>query len=166
MTIWKLIFFINIISASLCFLNFPQPKIDLATPKAVCNNCGNINERTLYRNYLLGLRKTRKLLSQTANTTTNNINALTSILDFTSEFVGNNSVSTNQTVAKHIIMGNIILDVSNIKEIHIKTENDVLIVELDKKKTDAPIIPIVTNINNVDALINSLSLVAKILNIN
>ena len=151
----------NIISISLCFLNFPR-QYQLPIVKANCNNCG---ERTIYRNYLLGLRKTRKLLEQTANvTTSSNTNTLASIVDFTSEFVNNYTVTTNQTVAKHIIMGNVILDVSNIKEIHITTNKDVLMIELDKRET-VPNNPIV-NINNVDALINSLSLVAKILNMN
>lgn len=165
----------NIVSLSFCFLKFPQPIFHLPIPNAACNNCGNSYERTIYRNYLLGLRKTRKLLTHNtlnSNNTVNAVNAvnaannidtLASIIDFTSEFVSNYTSSTNQTVAKHIIMGNIVLDVSNIKEIHIKTEKDVLVIELDKKKPD--IQSVITNMNNADAIISSLSLVAKILNI-
>lgn len=161
MTVLKLLTFINIFALSIGFINFPQLKLDIPVLKAACNNCG---ERTIYRNYLLGLRKTRKLLTTPNFTNTdvaNNVNALAHIINFTSEFVSNYTSSSNETIAKHIIMGNIVLDVSNIKEIHIKTEKDVLIVELDKKKEDT----IVPNMNNIETIINSLSLVTKILNI-
>jgi hypothetical protein len=113
---------------------------------AKCTCC---NERTIYRNYLIGLRQTRKLLNNTSN--------VASILNFTADF------TNSSTFAKHVIMGNVILDVSNIKQIHIKTEKDILIIELDKKQAD--IQPIVTNINNIDGLINIVSLLAKMLNI-
>lgn len=125
----------------------------MTLPLASCSNCG---ERTIYRNYLLGLRKTRKLLNNTSN-----VNTLSSIVNFTSEFIGNHT-NQNDTIAKNIIMGNVILDVSNVKEIHIHTEKDVLIIELDKRKQDLPI----SNINNIDTLLTSISLIGKILNIN
>jgi nitrate reductase NapAB chaperone NapD len=124
--------------------------------------CG-CSERTIYRNYLIGLRKTRKMLNN--STSIENINNLVSILNFTSKFVSNYTIINNTQVgAKNIVMANIILDVSNVREIHIKTNKDVLIVELDKTKQGA-LPQLLTNVNNIDSILNTLSLLAKLLNI-
>jgi hypothetical protein len=61
-------------------------------------------------------------------------------------------------------MGNVIVDVSTVKYIHIKTSNDSITLELDKSEIKEN--NIISNINNVDTLVNTLSLLAKILNIN
>jgi hypothetical protein len=113
----------------------------------------------------VSLRKTRRLLNSTA-----------SLVNFTNEFVTNNSIQTLQQIqtkaditikdntragAKNILMGNIVLDVSDIKQIHIRTKKDKIIIELDKKS----IIPtIINDISNMDSFINTLSLITKILN--
>lgn len=135
--------------------------------KTIAQKCHNngCNERIIYRNYLLGLRQTRKILRNTTN-----INKLTSILNFTNEFIINNSymLPPSQTIlnnteigAKNIIMGNIILDVSQIKKIYIKTEKDILYVELDKLDRPNNII----SINNLETILSTLSVMGKILNI-
>ena len=135
--------------------------------KTIAQKCQNngCNERIIYRNYLLGLRQTRKILRNTTN-----INKLTSILNFTNDFMINNSymLSPSQTIlnnteigAKNIIMGNIILDVSQVKKIYIKTDKDILYVELDKLDRPNNII----SINNLETILSTLSVMGKILNI-
>jgi hypothetical protein len=135
--------------------------------KTIAQKCQNngCNERIIYRNYLLGLRQTRKILRNTTN-----INKLTSILNFTNDFMINNSymLSPSQTIlnnteigAKNIIMGNIILDVSQVRKIYIKTEKDILYVELDKLDRPNNII----SINNLETILSTLSVMGKILNI-
>jgi hypothetical protein len=113
------------------------------------------SERTLYKNYLIGLRKTKKLLA-------NNTNNLVSILNFTSE---NTILNNTQIGAKNLIMGNVIIDVTNVKEIHIKTNKEAIIIELDKNKHDN-LPALITNVNNLDSIISTLSLLSKILNLN
>lgn len=129
------------------------------------NICSGCNERMIYSRYLLGLRKTRRLLNNATK-----VNALVSILNFTNEFVANysnvipaNSTSFNNTEigVKNIIMGNIVLDISNVEYVHISTKNDKIIIELDKKNKD-----IMKLFNNLDTYLNTLALLGKILNIN
>ena len=120
------------------------------------NNIGC--ERTIYKNYLLGLRKTRKLLSNANNTLQINF-----ISDYRQPLLLQYINNTENTV-KNIIMGNVIVDVSTVKYIHIKTSNDSITLELDKSEIKEN--NIISNINNVDTLVNTLSLLAKILNVN
>jgi len=130
----------------------------------------NCNERVIYSRYLIGLRKTRRFLNNATN-----VNALGSIVNFTQEFVSNySSVTTipmnatnniaifnnTESGVKNIIMGNMVLDVSNVQQIHISTKKDKIIIELDKKQTD-----VFAVINNLDTYINTLSLLGKIINI-
>jgi hypothetical protein len=150
------------------FLNLPtnyQQKQQQQTNQ-LCNPLGcGCSERTIYRNYLLGLRKTRKMLNNSTNINNKTINNLVSILNFTSKFVSNyTTINNTQMGAKNLVMANIILDVSNVKEIHIKTNKDVLIVELDKKERDY-IPELFTNVNNIDNILSTISLLAKLLNI-
>jgi hypothetical protein len=62
-------------------------------------------------------------------------------------------------------MGNVIIDVTNVKEIHIKTNKEAIIIELDKNKHDN-LPALITNVNNLDSIISTLSLLSKILNLN
>lgn len=130
------------IMASMCFRPLPL-------------HC-ECNERLIYRQYLLGLRKTRRLLP----------NAQYLIQNYTN--LTNLPITLNNTDigAKNIIMGNIVLDVSNVKEIHITTSNDKLIVELDKQKKNVNILEGLHNLNNIDTIIGTLSLLGKITNMN
>jgi len=63
-----------------------------------------------------------------------------------------------------IIISNIHIDVSNVKYVHISTKNDTLIVELDKKNKLND--NILSDISNIDTLINILSMLVKVVNIN
>jgi hypothetical protein len=131
------------------------------------------NERILYSRYLIGLRKTRRLLKNTTNINT--------IINFTNEFVTNytNPVSIPYTIlsipseininntentVKSIRMGNIILDVSTVRHIYICTKKDKIILELDKK--DNNMFGMLQNINNIDSLVSTILLLGKMLNIN
>jgi len=116
------------------------------------------NERAIYKQYLLGLRKTKRLLQNTTNA--NNLNSLTHAFNFVN---ATNIINNTEIGAKNIIMGNIVLDVSNIKEIHITTTNDKIIVELDKNRKN---VNIIDSLNNIDTLIGTLSLLGKITNMN
>jgi hypothetical protein len=123
------------------------------------NNIGlGCSERTIYKNYLLGLRKTRKLLSNANNTLQINF-----ITDYT-QILPHQYINNSETTVKNIIMGNIIVDVSTVKYIYIKTSNDSITLELDKSQIKDN--NIINNINNVETLINTLSILAKILNVN
>ena len=148
---------------SLSFIKVWNMPFNMKITKASCNivpSC-ECNERVLYRQYLLGLRKTRRYLHNTTN-----VNRLVSILNFTSNFAQNHTtaVLNNTDVgAKNIIMGNIILDVSNVKEIHITTSKEKIIVELDKQKND---INVLDRISNVDSIISTILLLGQIINLN
>ena len=171
----KIFMFTQIVVICTGFMNIflPVP----ATPKLKNINCqppnsnSNTNceckEQMIYRQYLIGLRKSRRLLNNATN-----INSIVSIVNFTNQFVSNYATINNATSfdntdvgAKNIIMGNMVLDVSNVKYIKISTEKDTIIVELDKQpqKTDTNILE---KINNVETIINTISLLGKIVSMN
>ena len=148
-------------------------------------------DRNIYSKYLLGLRKTRKMLLNNTN-----INTLSSIVNFTNDFVSNytqlmtpnttNKGNTNhsmypiiptnpiissthinntETIVKNIMMGNIVLDVSNVKQIHISTKKDEIKIELDKKDQSIDIQNLLDNINNLDAIVTTITMIGKIMNL-
>jgi hypothetical protein len=134
----------------------------------------DINERKLYGTYLIGLRKTKKILK--------NNTAIYSLLNLTNDYViyytpnknntifnnihDTNSTSNTGNAIKNIIMKNVVIDVSNVKEIQIRTENEKLILELDKQQTkDQNMVSIIGNINNIDTVINAANLFGYIMNI-
>lgn len=124
------------------------------------------NERKIYGSYLIGLRKTRRLLSSNNIT---KINELSSILNFTNQFISNYTIINNtETVVEKIIIKNVVLDVSNVKYIEIKTKNDKLTIELDKYKgsdKSNPINNLVTNVNTVEVIVSAITLLGKMTNL-
>lgn len=133
---------------------FPINKISLSVPMCY-------NERMIYGSYLLGLRKTRRLLSSYNAT---KANELVSILNFTNNFIDNYAkINNTEMRAKTITMHNIVIDVSNIKYIEINTKNDKLIIELDKQDKDA-ITSIAGKVHNMEALVSVVSILGKITN--
>jgi len=123
------------------------------------------SDRKLYTSYLLGLRKTRRVISNSSN-----VNMLKSIVNFTNDFAMNYTtlqqyqyINNTKKCVKNIAMSNMVIDVSNIKEIHISTKNDKLIIELDKNK-ESPLIPLLNNANSVETIINVISLFGKMMN--
>ena len=108
-----------------------------------------------------------------ANITENNpIFINNEVFNNTSIIINNtNNNNDNDKIAKNLILSNIHIDVSKIKYIQISTRNDTLIIELDKNNADLAQEP--NNINNyiydigkIDALLSSISLLMKFLNIN
>lgn len=138
----------------------------------------NCNERALYLNYLIGLRKTRNYIKQG----TKNIDSLKYILNTTNRIVNktyeNSTITSNSLIKnigidnteigiKNIMFGkNIVLDVSNVKYIHISTDNDSISIEIDKKKDNIDTTTLFDKINNVEILLNTLSLLNQFLNSN
>jgi hypothetical protein len=106
-----------------------------------------------------------------ANITDNNPILINNELLNNSSLIINNTNYNNDNIAKNLILSNIYIDVSKVKYIQISTRNDTLIVELDKNNAD--LTQGTNNINNyiydigkIDALISSISLLMKFLNIN
>jgi hypothetical protein len=154
------------------FINIPIPSA-LQKTLHVCKNinhdniiCQNCNERAIYKNYLLSLRKIRRTVK------TSNADGLLFLLNFTNNILANDIVLLNNTQTidinneevglKKIVMANMQIDVSNVKYIQISTKKDTIIVELDKKNK---LNNILNDINNIDALINTLSLLLKFVNV-
>lgn len=106
-----------------------------------------------------------------ANITENNPIFINNEVFNNSSIIINNTNHNNDKIAKNLILSNIHIDVSKIKYIQISTRNDTLIVELDKNNADLAQEP--NNINNyiydigkIDALLSSISLLMKFININ
>jgi hypothetical protein len=96
---------------------------------------------------------------------------LVALLNFTNNLISNNTIVLNNTQielnnedigVKKIVMANMHIDVSNVKYIQISTKKDTIIVELDKKNK---LNNILNDISNIDALINTLSLLLKFMNV-
>ena len=158
------------------------------------NNYNNLlcNEKFIYMKYLIGIRNFRKvsrIIKDNSNIDMQNIINIINIINNTqnvnitdnnsilinSSLFKNNSLLINNTnndkIAKNLILSNIYIDVSNVKYIQISTKNDTLIVELDKNNADTAIASnnlynIMYDIGKIDALVSSVSLLMKILNIN
>ena len=106
-----------------------------------------------------------------ANITENNPIFINNEVFNNTSIIINNTNHNNDKIAKNLILSNIHIDVSKIKYIQISTRNDTLIIELDKNNADLAQEP--NNINNyiydigkIDALLSSISLLMKFLNIN
>jgi hypothetical protein len=152
-------------------------------------NYNNIicNEKYFYMNYLIAIRNFKKVyrnidilniinIISYMNNTQNTNNYNNSIFINNSMFV-NNSMFINNTainkdkLAKHLILSNIYIDVSNVNYIQISTKNDTIIVELDKNNAETMASPnnihnLMYDISNIETLISSISLLMKVLNIN
>lgn len=160
------------------------------------NNYNNIicNEKFIYMKYLIGVRNFKKIYriikdnsyidiqniiniinyintTQIANINENNIFVNNSLFHNTTLFINNTGINNNNNkIAKHLILSNVYIDVSNVKYIKISTKNDTLIVELDKNNADTAssnnIHNLMYDISNIETLISSISLLLKVLNIN
>lgn len=155
------------------------------------NNLVVCNEKYIYMNYLLGLRNFKKVyrvIKDTSNIDMQNIINILSNINITqianitenynySEHYNNytNSMFINNTrgdsnkIVKNLILSNIYIDVSNVKYIQISTRNDTLLVELDKNNVETSAKTsnnIMYDITKIEALVSSISLIMKVLNIN
>ena len=148
----------------------------------------NENEKYLYGNYLVTLRKFKRTINynkifnnmteQTkeavgvgagaagAGGDTRDINGIAEDIYFN---IKNNTIINNdQYIAKSISLANIKIDVSTVKYIQISTKNDTITIELDKnndnsKNTDSGFINY--DLGKIDSLISAISILMNLLNI-
>lgn len=125
----------------------------------------NENEKCLYANYLVSLRKIKK-----AQRVFNNI--VNDSSSYSNERRGNNEMflnienstvlNNNEKIARNLILANIRIDVSNVKYIQISTKNDTIVVELDKNNEKSFIN---YDLGKIDSLISAISILMNLLNI-
>ena len=147
----------------------------------------NENEKYLYGNYLVTLRKFKrtinysKLLNNITNSIVDNINSSIANYNKTTSDTGdvylnikNNTIINNdQFIAKNIILANIRIDVSTVKYIQITTKNDTITIELDKNNMKSKDVAHITDTNGfinydlgkIDSLISAISILMNLLNI-
>ena len=132
------------------------------------------NQKFIYKNYLLSVRKVKRsmlysnsavdingiidsiLSNMNTNTTTNNEAVI---------YLKKNEtlIDNSELVAKNLVLSNIYIDVSNIKQIHISTKNDTLIVNLDKNNIQNNDI-VRYELGKIDALLNIASIITSLMN--
>ncbi len=152
------------------------------------------NEKYLYGNYLVTLRKIKRtinynnLFNNITNSFVDNINFNSPIANYSKTAsnvssttndiylnIKNNTIINNdQFIAKNIILANIKIDVSTVKYIQITTKNDTITIELDKndntKNTDVAHTSdtngfINYDLGKIDSLISAISILMNLLNI-
>ena len=145
----------------------------------------NENEKYLYGNYLVTLRKFKRTINynkifnnmteQTkeavgvAGAASGDTRDIKGIADDIYFNIKNNTVINNdQYIAKSISLANIKIDVSTVKYIQISTKNDTITIELDKnndnsKNTDSGFINY--DLGKIDSLISAISILMNLLNI-
>ena len=72
-------------------------------------------------------------------------------------------IDNSELVAKNLVLSNIHIDVSNIKQIHISTKNDTLIVNLDKNNIQNNDI-VRYELGKIDTLLNVASIITSLMN--
>ncbi len=133
----------------------------------------NENEKYLYANYLVSLRKIKKAQRAFNNLViesnrSNDSNESNESNELVLNIENKTILDNNQKIAKNLILANIRIDVSNVKYIQISTKNDTIVVELDKKNEYGK-----NNENNfinydlgkLDSLISAISILMNLLNI-
>lgn len=140
----------------------------------------NENEKYLYANYLVSLRKIKKAQRAFNNlvndSSSSSIGGIGSIGN--NEGNGNNEskemllnienstvLNNNEKIARNLILANIRIDVSNIKYIQISTKNDTIVVELDKNNENSEKSFINYDLGKIDSLISAISILMNLLNI-
>lgn len=124
-------------------------------------------QRNVYSSYLIGLRKQqRKIFPKNTN-----IDTIDFFMNFTKQFSGNYTTINNTNMcADSIIMGNIILDVSDVKYIHISTEKELIKIKLDnntmENSSSFSTNLIFNGLQNMDIIFTTVGLVGKFININ
>ena len=147
----------------------------------------NENEKYLYGNYLVTLRKFKrtinynKIFNNMTEQTKESVGAvgvagaggdtryIKGIADDIYFNINNNTIINNdQYIAKSISLANIKIDVSTVKYIQISTKNDTITIELDKnndnaKNTEGGFINY--DLGKIDSLISAISILMNLLNI-
>jgi hypothetical protein len=123
----------------------------------------NDNEKYLYANYLVSLRKFRNAQKSL------NYNIFTNIVNNNisgSSDVDNKTVlNNNEKIAKTLVLANIKIDVSNVKYIQISTKNETILIELDKNNQEPDKSFVNYDLGKIDALISAISILMNVLNI-
>lgn len=127
----------------------------------------NSFDRKIYAKYLIDKRKSLKILKK--NTSIKSFNETIDNIDNTYQELQDNIHeynNENANIKKIIIGNNIHIDVKNVKNIMILTDNDNITIELDKsyKKTiNNDIVLLSKNIKELDTLLNLLDIFLNIL---
>jgi len=134
----------------------------------------NENEKYLYGNYLVSLRKFKRAInySRLFNNITNSIvdSLNTSCVSNNKEDIylnikNNTFINNDQYIAKNIILANIKIDVSTVKYIQIYTKNDTITIELDKNNQIIDSGFVNYDLGKIDSLISAISILMNLLNI-
>ena len=155
----------------------------------------NENEKYLYANYLVSLRKIKKaqrafnnLVNDSSSSSIGGIGSIGSISGISSigsiSGIGNNEgngnneskemllnienstvLNNNEKIVRNLILANIRIDVSNVKYIQISTKNDTIVVELDKNNENSEKSFINYDLGKIDSLISAISILMNLLNI-
>ena len=134
----------------------------------------NENEKYLYGNYLVSLRKFKRAInySKLFNNITNSIvdSLNTSCVSNNNEDIylnikNNTFINNDQYIAKNIILANIKIDVSTVKYIQIYTKNDTITIELDKNNQIIDSGFVNYDLGKIDSLISAISILMNLLNI-
>ena len=127
----------------------------------------NSFDRKIYAKYLIDKKKSLKILKK--NTSIKSFNETIDNIDNTYQELQDNIHeynNENANIKKIIIGNNIHIDVKNVKNIMILTDNDNITIELDKsyKKTiNNDIVLLSKNIKELDTLLNLLDIFLNIL---
>ena len=142
----------------------------------------NENEKYLYGNYLVTLRKFKRTINynkifnnmteqsnEAVAVATKDMRDIKGIADDIYFNINNNTIINNdQYIAKSISLANIKIDVSTVKYIQISTKNDTITIELDKnndnlKNTEGGFINY--DLGKIDSLISAISILMNLMNI-
>lgn len=127
----------------------------------------NSFDRKIYAKYLIDKKKSLKILKK--NTSIKSFNETIDNIDNTYQELQDNIHeynNENANIKKIIIGNNIHIDVKNVKNIMILTNNDNITIELDKsykKTTNNDIVLLSKNIKELDTLLNLLDIFLNIL---
>ena len=183
---------INYLTFVECFImTFNQKSKNIVKNKKCLKNrkFSNENEKYLYANYLVSLRKIKRAqksinynnifsinnfsyVDTNNDNKNNNINSL-NLTTYNELFLNINN-NDNDKIVKNLILANIKIDVSNVKYIQISTKNDTMIIELDKNENNKTTETtdntdnkgfINYDLGKIDALISAISILMNLLNI-
>ena len=145
----------------------------------------NDNEKYLYGNYLVTLRKFKRTINYNKifNNMTEQTKEAVDVAGVESKYkkdikgvaddiyfnIKNNTIINNdQYIAKSISLANIKIDVSTVKYIQISTKNDTITIELDKNNDNFKNIEggfINYDLGKIDSLISAISILMNLMNI-
>jgi hypothetical protein len=129
----------------------------------------NENEKYLYANYLVSLRKIKKAQRAFNNlvidSNGNNDGGRNGNNEMFLNIENSTVLNNNQKIARNLILANIRIDVSNVKYIQISTKNDTIVVELDKNNENNEKSFVNYDLGKIDSLISAISILMNLLNI-